>query len=245
MTALGEVSASGPSRRRAAVSFGRRLRLTSGPQRHLLALATAGAVVALTSFARSEFLAAAPETLPLLAWSAYAWVQVAFVLALAILSDAHTTRRRARRNDPGAVLLTTLVLVVACASLVAVVLAVHSAHALQGRTRWTHLGLAMNSLVASWWLIQCAFALRYARLHYRPNAAGAHEGGLVFPGAREPDYLDFVYQATVIGMTSQTSDVSITTRGMRALTLAHGALSFAFNLAVLALAINVLASALT
>ena len=45
-------------------------------------------------------------------------------------------------------------------------------------------------------------------------------------------------------MTSQVSDVSITSRRMRRLATAHGMLSFAFNLVILALAINVLASAL-
>jgi uncharacterized membrane protein len=46
----------------------------------------------------------------------------------------------------------------------------------------------------------------------------------------------------VIGMTSQVSDVAVTSRRMRRLTLIHGFLAFVFNIAVLALSINIIAS---
>lgn len=59
----------------------------------------------------------------------------------------------------------------------------------------------------------------------------------------DPDYLDLLYHSAVIGTTSQVSDVSIRSRGMRHLTLVHALLSFAFNLVVLATAVNVFASA--
>lgn len=45
-------------------------------------------------------------------------------------------------------------------------------------------------------------------------------------------------------MTSQVSDVTVHSRAMRRLVLLHGLLSFAFNLIVLAMAVNVFASAL-
>ena len=45
-------------------------------------------------------------------------------------------------------------------------------------------------------------------------------------------------------MTSQVSDVAVASRRMRRLSLLHGLLSFAFNLVVLALAVNVFASSL-
>jgi uncharacterized membrane protein len=48
----------------------------------------------------------------------------------------------------------------------------------------------------------------------------------------------------VIGMTSQVSDVQVTSRAMRRLTLVHGVISFAFNMVVLALSINVIAGAI-
>ncbi len=56
--------------------------------------------------------------------------------------------------------------------------------------------------------------------------------------------MDFAYFSTVIGMTSQVADVGITHSGMRLLVLLHGIVSFGFNLLVLALTINLVASAL-
>ncbi len=68
--------------------------------------------------------------------------------------------------------------------------------------------------------------------------------GLKFPGKLPPDYFDFLYHSFVVGMTSQVSDVQVTSRAMRRITLVHGVLSFAFNMLVLALAINVVASSM-
>lgn len=45
-------------------------------------------------------------------------------------------------------------------------------------------------------------------------------------------------------MTSQVSDVQITSRAMRRLTTIHAVLSFAFNMLILALSINVVAGSL-
>ena len=48
----------------------------------------------------------------------------------------------------------------------------------------------------------------------------------------------------VIGMTSQVSDVCVTSKPLRRTVTAHGLLSFIFNAALLALAINLAASAI-
>jgi uncharacterized membrane protein len=45
-------------------------------------------------------------------------------------------------------------------------------------------------------------------------------------------------------MTCQVSDVQVTSRPMRRLTLMHGVLSFFFNTVIPALAVNLLASSL-
>ena len=60
-------------------------------------------------------------------------------------------------------------------------------------------------------------------------ACNRHAGGLIFPGDRPPDYFDFAYFSFVVGMTCQVSDVQITSRRMRRITLVHSVLSFGFN----------------
>jgi len=58
------------------------------------------------------------------------------------------------------------------------------------------------------------------------------------------DYWDFVYFSFVIGMTAQVSDVGITDRIIRRTATVHGIISFVFNTALLALMVNIAASAI-
>ena len=109
----------------------------------------------------------------------------------------------------------------------------------------TYLLLAGLAVGASWMVTHTTFALHYAHHFYGDGPApGAADdrGGLAFPGGELPDFLDFLYFAFVVGMTCQVSDVQVTTRPMRRLTLLHGVLSFFFNTIILALAVNLLAS---
>jgi uncharacterized membrane protein len=91
--------------------------------------------------------------------------------------------------------------------------------------------------------VHTAFALHYAHDYYR----GAKAGGLQFPNGDEhekPDYWDFVYFSFVIGMTAQVSDVGITDRTIRRTATAHGIVSFVYNTALVALMVNIAASAI-
>jgi uncharacterized membrane protein len=153
--------------------------------------------------------------------------------------DAAHTRLRASSFDPGSTALYALIVITSWVSLGGVLLVTDAARTLAGVARWTHIGLALAALAASWLLIQTVFALRYARRYYREDARS-----LLFPGEAEPNYLDFAYFSAVIGMTSQVADVAIARAAMRRLVLLHGLVSFAFNLMVLALTLNLVASAL-
>jgi uncharacterized membrane protein len=64
--------------------------------------------------------------------------------------------------------------------------------------------------------------------------------GLIFPGEQNPDYQDFASFSFAVGMTCQVSDVNVSSRSMRHLTLLHGLLSFAFNTVILALSLNII-----
>jgi uncharacterized membrane protein len=92
-------------------------------------------------------------------------------------------------------------------------------------------------------LIHTVFAFHYAHRYYAGRLGESSAvAPLHFPGGREPDYADFAYYSFVVGMTSQVSDVSVTAHHMRRLTLIHGILSFIFNVAILALAVNIIVS---
>src|SRR2546428_13668234 len=98
------------------------------------------------------------------------------------------------------------------------------------------------TILLSWALIHTLFALHYAHEFYDETDSG----GLAFPGDdREPDYWDFVYFSFVIGMTSQGSDVTISSKQIRRTVTPPGGVPFVFHAALLALAGNLPASAVS
>jgi len=106
-----------------------------------------------------------------------------------------------------------------------------------------NLALAAITIALSWGFTHTIFALHYAHEFYIEHRY--EDGGLAFPGKEQPDYWDFVYFSLVIGMTSQVSDVAVTAKGIRRTVAAHGVVSFFFNAALLALTVNIAASALS
>ena len=77
-------------------------------------------------------------------------------------------------------------------------------------------------MISSWTLLQTVYSFRYAHAFYGDSdepGVQKDAGGLIFPGDQPPDYFDFAYFSFVIGMTCQVSDVQITSRRMRRITL--------------------------
>jgi uncharacterized membrane protein len=152
-------------------------------------------------------------------------------------ADATVTQRRAAVEDPGRTLVYVLVLCSSAVSLLAATpLARAKGIAPQHGTMLVVFCLA--TLAVSWALTHTAFALRYAHLYYREDDEGL--GGVEFPGGEPPTYLDFAYLAFTIGMTFQVSDTAISSEQIRRAVLLHAVLSFAYNTAILAFALNLI-----
>jgi uncharacterized membrane protein len=100
--------------------------------------------------------------------------------------------------------------------------------------------LVITTLVLAWLFTNTIYAIHYAHLAYIQPDAG--DCGLEFPGTRQPVYWDFVYFAFTLGMTFQTSDVTITDPRIRRVVTVHCFAAFVFNIGVLAFTINVLGS---
>lgn len=181
----------------------------------------------------------------LLAWSGGAATYLALAWLLAIHFDAARTRERAQAQDQPGILLFLILFLSVFASSAAIALMLQHVKDLSAAERLGHLALSMLSLGASWLLMQTIFAFRYAHVFYQQELLDHKRGGLEFPGKLPPDYYDFLYYAHVVGMTSQVSDVVVTSRTMRHLTLLHSVSAFAFNMLVLALSINVMAGAIS
>jgi uncharacterized membrane protein len=99
--------------------------------------------------------------------------------------------------------------------------------------------LGVATITLSWVYLHVLFAAHYAHAYW---LAG---GGLEFPGGKEPDWLEFLYLSFTVGMTAQVSDVTTSSPAMRRLVLAHGVAAFAFNAAILGVAVNLLAGSAT
>jgi uncharacterized membrane protein len=173
-----------------------------------------------------------------LAYLGLAWVTVA-------RADPTMTRIRAQFYDQSGYVIFLLVVTAASASFVAIGFLVGDIRSMPFWQRTEHLTLSVAALLLSWLLIQTLFGFHYARLYYSYHTGTTeNRGGLKFPGDHEPDYLDFAYYAFVVGMTSQVSDVAVLTRRMRRITLVHGVLSFVYNIAILAMSINIIGGAI-
>jgi len=99
------------------------------------------------------------------------------------------------------------------------------------------VGVAALSVVLSWLFMNTTFALHYAHGYYGDD--GHLQGGLDFPCTPKPDYWDFVYFSFVVGMCFQVSDVTVSGRHMRHVTLLHSVVAFFFNVFILAISVSV------
>ena len=172
----------------------------------------------------------------LLAFDLAALIFLGATLYMILHADERSLRQRARREDQG---YWGFLLSSAAVSVIAVVALAIELHASRSGGL-LEVVLAASSLLLAWLFMNTIFALHYAHEFYGDR--GGKGSGLDFPGTREPDYWDFVYFAFVIGMTFQVSDVQISGRQIRRVALAHAVIAFFFNVIIIALSVNVVAS---
>jgi uncharacterized membrane protein len=184
-----------------------------------------------------------PSTRALLTWDAGALWFCVSMLWVMFQSDDCDMRIRACVQDEGQHFILFLVLIAAVISIGAIAKELSLAKTDLGLVKLARIGLAFVTVIVSWFLVQLVFALHYAHEYYGPKPGHPHEisKGLVFPDDDTPDYWDFLYFAVVIGVASQTADVSFKTKALRRIGTVHGVIAFTFNTVVLALTINLLA----
>jgi uncharacterized membrane protein len=179
-----------------------------------------------------------PVTRLLIAWDVFAGLYLVLVFIMVLRSSLAHIKRNAALQDDGAFLILLVTALGAFASLAAIVFELGASH-----HGVPELILATATIALSWATVHMVFSLHYAHEYYR----GAKPGGLQFPSGDQhehADYWDFVYFAFVIGMTAQVSDVGITDKIIRRTVTVHGIISFVFNTALLALMVNIAASAI-
>jgi len=164
------------------------------------------------------------------------------VFWLADHADTDFIRRLSKLQDVGRLAIPGTAVVAALASLIAVLYELRPPPG-EKCVPAGELALGALTIFLSWALIHTILAIHYAHEFYGEHGDGGR--GLKFPGGVPPNYWDFIYFSFVIGMTNQVSDVSVTSRAIRKTVTAHSVVSFTFNVAVLALSLNIVASAVS
>ena len=184
-----------------------------------------------------------PSTRTVLSWDGGClWFIVATVVMMAG-ATGRDIKSRAADQDEGQHFILGLVLAAVVVSLGVIASELSLAKNAHGLEKTVRVAAAFGTVAVSWFVVQLAFALHYAHEYYSPDEESENcvAGGLAFPNDDEPDYWDFLYFSLVIGVASQTADVSFTSKPLRRTGSVHGVIAFTFNTVVLALTINLLA----
>ncbi|NKI94769.1 DUF1345 domain-containing protein [Rhizobacter sp. SG703] len=204
---------------------------------HLLLSAGVGVLVAALAPLPGH---AAPDLL--LGWNVAMWLYLAQAFWIMSRADHHHLRRTAVAQAEGHGAVLVAVIAAAAASLAAIGVELSSAKGAAPQQALPHIAFALVTVIGAWLLLPTLFALSYASTYFAHDA-GPADCGLVFPGDPKAPrhYWDFLYFSFTIAVASQTADVAITHSAMRRTVLIQSLLSFAFNTAILALAINIAA----
>jgi len=141
-------------------------------------------------------------------------------------------------EDPSGPVLLVIITAAAILSLVATVELLATLRHVQHDEQVWHFALVTVTLIASWLLVPTMFTMHYTDMFY---SAPPGDRPLSFPQTKMPVFWDFAYFSFTIAAACQTADVLTTRLSIRKVVIAHEIVSFAFNLAILGLAINVTA----
>lgn len=190
-------------------------------------------------FASAPWLAR-PITRALIGWNGGVIAFLVLALTMMRKADQGRMKQRALAHDEAGSLILALTILAAIASVGALIaeLSIAKGSASAG----LHVALAAGTVVLSWLFVQIVFAMHYAHVYYLEEDEGRPKGGLEFGECGEPDYWDFVHFSLVLGATSQTADITFTTRQLRRIGTLHTLVAFGFNTAILATMINLAAA---
>jgi uncharacterized membrane protein len=203
-----------------------------------------GAVACVIAFVVFQWMGFGLDIRLVAAWDAAVLTACLFLLFRLILriqmpSSIERTRDRVSREGLVWMILGVVVVLLSVVVLVLTFLFLRrpEEHVLKEGQVWLPVVLGLIAVVGAWASMHLAFALHYARLHYRDSG---NPNTLSFPNKAEmePTDLDFAYFAFMIGMAFSGADVTVRGRSLRGWVLIHAVVSFVFNTAILALAIN-------
>ncbi len=157
------------------------------------------------------------------------------------------TYYHAQRAEPSNTALLTAIVIFAVFNLGAVALILNDFHGLSPLLVNSHMALSLIAIFVPWLIVHMYYALHYARIYYDEWELEEETGidyrqGLEFPAEGLVCYRDFLYYSFTLAMCYQTSDVSIVSSEIRAVSLVQAVLSFMFVAVILGLVVNVVSN---
>jgi len=210
---------------------------TSGYQKLFVSL-----ILALCASAAMWPLQISTVTRVLFLWDVFAISMISMMWLLFFTTTVKEQREIVKKQDDAIPVIFGIVVTAVCVSFMGSLLLVLSSNepTLDKELNTTATLIAITS---SWILLHTIFTIRYAHLYLDSSIVKTAngDGGLDFPNAEIPDYIDFAYFSFVIGMTFQVSDVTISSKTIRRYVLLHSLISFIFNTIIVALTVNIIA----
>jgi uncharacterized membrane protein len=176
----------------------------------------------------------------LIAWNVGAWAFLFMILHM-VSDPRREASVQSRPEDENQWVLVVLGVVAALAAIAAIIWELGPVKNMSGWLKAGHLALVALTVLSAWTFLQVMFALHYAGAYF-VRRKGGYQGGLDFPGCSQPGWMEFFYQAFVIGCTFASSDTNVTSARMRRIVIIQGVVGFFFNAIILALTINVAAN---
>lgn len=171
----------------------------------------------------------------LIGWDVVALTFVGWTWASVMGLDAQETAVHATREEPTRTASHLIILGAAVASLVGVGFLLFASGG-NHRDQVLAAGVALVSVVVSWFAVHTLFALGYARRYYT-----GPDGGISFNQSEPPRYSDFAYVAFTVGMSFAISDTNVESSEIRSTVLRHALLSYVFGSVILASVVNLIA----
>lgn len=178
-----------------------------------------------------------------------------YIVSIVMMMRADTIHDHLTQVHEGKVIILSLIIMASLICLLAIVRQTQIGKDYQGMARIFITALTVSTIFITWLMIQIIFALQYAYLYFAEQRQGV-QPPFMFPESMAADnnpsdttaitvdakFEDFFYCAVAIGTSGQTADIAFTSKAGRGLATLHSIIAFVFNLVIISLLINIIAS---
>jgi uncharacterized membrane protein len=178
-----------------------------------------------------------------------------YIVSIIMMMRANTLHGHLTQDHDGKVIILSLISIASLICLLAIVRQTQIGKDYQGMARILTIVLTVSTIFITWLMIQVTFAMQYAYLYFSEQRRGVPQP-FMFPEIMGEDkdnsdetrtrvqatFEDFFYCAVAIGTSGQTADIAFTSKAGRKLATLHSIIAFVFNLVIISLLINIIAS---